>query len=59
MNTLAEAGLPPPKNFTRDMRIATSSRNALLMSADAKEGKTAWRLTRTGRSFIEGRLKQT
>jgi len=58
MATITEAGLLTPKNFSRDMRTATSSRNALLMSADPKEGSSAWRLTRTGRSFIEQRIKQ-
>ncbi|MBN1161281.1 MAG: hypothetical protein JXA17_04990 [Dehalococcoidales bacterium] len=58
ITTMKEAGLLPPKNFTRDMNVATSSKNALLMKADPKDGKTAWRLTRTGRSFIEGKIKQ-
>lgn len=59
ITTLTEAGLPPPKNFSRDMRTANSTRNALLMSADPKDGNPSWRLTRTGRNFIEQRAKHT
>lgn len=59
MATMTEAGLITPKNFGRDVRTATSSKNALLMVADPKDGKAAWRLTRTGRSFIEQRIKKT
>lgn len=57
MATMAEAGLVTPKNFSRDIRSATTSRQPLLMTAENKDGKPAWRLTRTGRSFIEQKIK--
>ena len=54
---MREAGLRPPANFTRDMGLATSSKNALLMDArEPKNGKSAWQITRTGRQFIEQAL---
>ncbi len=58
INSMTDAGLPAPANFARDMRVATSARNALLMRArEPKDGASAWQLTRTGRTFIEQRLK--
>lgn len=57
INSMTDAGLPAPANFARDMRVATSARNALLMLArEPKDGATAWQSTRTGRTFIEQRL---
>lgn len=57
IGTMTDAGLRPPANFPRDIRVATSTRSALLMpSREPKNGQTAWQLTRTGRQFIERRL---
>jgi len=59
VNTMSDAGLRPPANFSRDMRLAASARSALLMSArEPKNGAPAWQLTITGRSFIEQRIEQ-
>jgi len=60
VNTMTDAGLRAPGNFSRDMRGATSARNALLMQArQRKDGSPAWQLTRTGRTFIEQRISAT
>ena len=57
INSMTDASLRSPANFTRDMRVAASARNALLMQArEQKDGAPAWQLTRTGRTFIEQRL---
>lgn len=57
INSMMDAGLRASANFPRDMRTATSAKNALLMSArEPKDGAPAWQLTRTGRTFIEQRL---
>lgn len=57
IGTMTDAGLRPPANFSRDIRVATSTRSALLMpSREPKNGQTAWQLTRTGRQFIEKQL---
>lgn len=57
INTMTDASLRAPANFPRDMRLATSTKNALLMpSREPKNGASAWQLTRTGRTFIEQRL---
>jgi len=54
VNTMTDAGLRAPANFPRDMRLATSTKNALMMpSREPKNGASAWQLTRTGRQFIE------
>lgn len=58
VDTMMGAGLPAPANFGRDMRAATSAKNALLMQArEPKNGVAAWQLTITGRKFIEEKLK--
>jgi len=57
INTISDAGLPPPKNFSRDMKAAMRPRNPLLMETkQTKNGSHAWQLTRTGRMFIEQKL---
>ena len=54
---MRQAGLPPPKNFARDMAAASGKRNALLMTAsDRKDGGLAWQLTKTGEDFLRARL---
>lgn len=58
VSAMREAGLRPPANLSRDIAIATSTKNALLMQADPKGGVSAWQLTRTGRKFIEQRTKE-
>lgn len=58
VDSMMSAGLRAPANFNRDMRVATSAKNALLMQArEPKNGATAWQLTITGRKFIEEKLK--
>jgi len=58
VNSMVGAGVQPPKNFSRDMQVATSAKNALLMRArEPKNGVPAWQLTRTGQKFIEQKLK--
>lgn len=60
INTMQEAGLPPPKNFSRDIKSATGTRNALLMpSREKKDGELAWQPTKTGEDFIRERLSQS
>lgn len=58
VDSMMSAGLRPPANFSRDMRVATSAKNALLMQArEPKDGAQAWQLTITGRNFIEAKLR--
>lgn len=58
VNSMMDAGLRAPANFSRDMRVATSAKNALLMQArEPKDRVIAWQLTITGRQFIEEKLK--
>lgn len=59
VTAMRNAGLRRPGNFSRDIRVAISPRNALLMSAERKDGAPAWQLTRTGRLFLEGRLAES
>lgn len=58
VSVMREAGLLSPANFIRDIAIATSTKKALLMQVDPKDGTSAWQLTRTGRTFIEQRIEQ-
>jgi len=58
VDSMMSAGLRAPANFSRDMRVAISAKNALLMQArESKNGAPAWQLTITGRKFIEEKLK--
>ena len=57
VDAMHEGGLPPPKNFSRDIRVASDKRNALLMAApDKKDNATAWQLSKTGEDFVRERL---
>ena len=59
-DAMREAGLPPPKNFHRDIRAASDKRNALLMPArDQKEGAAAWQLSKVGEDFLRSRLQSS
>lgn len=60
VDTMQEAGLPPPKNFPRDIRLASDprKRNSLLMSArDEKDGAPAWQLSKAGEDFLSAHLQ--
>ncbi len=60
IDTMHGAGLPPPKNFSRDIKTATGKRSALLMLAKEENGGVrAWQVTKTGEDFIRTRLPQS
>ena len=57
-DAMRSAGLPPAKNFSRDIRAASDKRNALLIPAgDNKDGAAAWQLSKTGEDFLRGLLQ--
>ena len=58
VEAMQEAGLPPGKNFPRDLKSALATRNALLIRArDQKDGASAWQLSKTGEDFVRSRLQ--
>jgi len=60
IDSMIDAGIRPPANFPRDIRVATSTKSALLMpSKEPKNGQAAWQLTRTGRQFLDKLRKST
>lgn len=57
-DSFGQAGLSRPKNFPRDVAMATGRKLGLLMAAEnRKDGQRAWALTRTGASWIASVLQ--